>query len=139
MIRFSTKVRYIDVYVKQFKRRIEKDACNVHRYLSGVPHVAGTVHDRLQAEWVRDQFISYGLQAKVISYEVLLSYPDAAVPNTVSLVDQNGVANFTTVGRQPPLAAPEESSSEVLFNFNAYAANGSVEVWLTFTSKDRLH
>lgn len=100
----------------------------VKRKLTSVPHVAGTVWDKEQAEWIRDRFLAAGMdEAKTVSYEVLLSYPKDGVLNLISLIDDQGRANFTTEGKQPALGAPEESSSDVLVNFNAYSYPGVVE------------
>lgn len=97
------------------------------------PHVAGTAQDLLQAEWMRDRFLEAGLdEAKTIPYDVLLSYPQPGVMNTVSLIDDQGRINFTTAGRQLPLGSPEEFSEEILHNFNAFSASGVVEVIVCF-------
>jgi hypothetical protein len=100
------------------------------RHLTSVPHVAGTVRDREQAEWLRDRFLESGLdEAKTVPYEVLLSYPRSdGVVNRVSLIDGQGNVQFETVGRQTPLGSPEEFSDEVQVNFNAYSGSGVVEV-----------
>jgi hypothetical protein len=91
--------------------------------------VAGTAQDLLQAEWMRDRFLEAGLdEAKTIPYDVLLSYPRVGVMNKVSLIDEQGRINYTTAGRQPPLGSPEEFSDDILHNFNAFSANGVVEV-----------
>lgn len=84
--------------------------------------------DKEQAEWIRDRFLAAGMdEAKTVSYEVLLSYPKDGVLNQISLIDDKGGVNFTTEGKQPALGAPEESSSEVLVNFNAYSYPGIIE------------
>ena len=100
------------------------------RHLTSVPHVAGTIRDREQAEWLKDRFLESGLdEAKTVPYEVLLSYPRSdGVVNTVSLIDDQGNVRFETAGRQTPLGSPEESSPEVQVNFNAYSGNGIKEV-----------
>ena len=100
-----------------------------------MPHVAGTVRDKEQAEWVRDRFIQAGLEAKTIPYEVLLSYPptDGTV-NQISIIDDKGGVRFETVGKQPSImGTPEEYSEEMLANFNAYSAPGVVEGVFVFT------
>lgn len=102
------------------------------RTLTSVPHVAGTKQDKEQAEWVRDKLIEAGLDhVKTVPYRVLLSYPSAekGVVNEVSLLDERGQVRFATVGKQPALGAPEESSDEVLPNYNAYSAGGVVQVF----------
>ena len=78
---------------------------------------------------MRDRFLEAGLdEAKTVPYDVLLSYPRAGVMNTVSLIDERGRINYTTAGRQPPLGSPEEFSEDIMHNFNAFSANGVVEV-----------
>lgn len=85
------------------------------------------------ASWVRDRFVEGGLdEVQLVPYKVLLSYPDMSNPNQVSLLDSNGKVNFTTSGRQTPLFSSEEFSPLVQPNFNAYSANGTVEVKLNF-------
>lgn len=110
------------------------------RYLTSVPHVAGTAQDMQQAQWMRDRFVDAGLdEVKVVPYEVLLSYPKRGMVNTVSLIDNEGRINFTTAGRQPPLGSSEEFSEEVMHNFNAYSANGVAEVGIYLYAITRLH
>ena len=97
----------------------------VFRNLSSVPHLAGTAQDLEQAEWLRNDFLKSGLdEAVIVPYTVLLSYPDMEMPNHVFLIDNNGVANFTTDGRQKRLFSPEENSEAAAPNFNAYSATG---------------
>ena len=99
------------------------------RYISGVPQLAGTTQDLEQAQWVSDRFFEYGLdEVSVIPYQVLLSYPDVDNPNKVYLLDDKGGANFTTSGVQKPIFAPEEYSTLVMPNFNAYSGTGTAEV-----------
>ena len=100
------------------------------RNLTSVPHVAGTKWDKEQAEWVRDRFLEAGLdEAKTVPYEILLSYPSTEVVNQVSLLDNRGVVQFTTIGKQPAiLNNTEESSNDILFNFHGYSGHGVVEV-----------
>ena len=99
------------------------------RHLASVPHLAGTKQDLEQANWVADRFREYGLdEVTVAPYQVLLSYPKLDKPNKVYLMDEAGNAVFTTSGTQTPIYADEESSTEVMPNFNAYSAPGTVEV-----------
>lgn len=101
----------------------------IHRHLSSVPNLAGTPQDLEVATWVRDRFMEGGLdEAHLVPYKILLSYPDKENPNRVSLLDSNGKVNFTTSGRQTPLFSAEEFSPLVQPNFNAYSANGTVQV-----------
>lgn len=99
------------------------------RFLTSIPHVAGTEQDVLLAEWIKDHFIDAGLdEVKTVPYNVLLSYPTPGVPNVVSLIDNQGKLRFKTLGRQPALGSPEEMSEHIMLNFNAYSASGVAEV-----------
>lgn len=110
----------------------EISASNIDQYLkhlSSVPHLAGTDQDLQQAEWLRDNFNKSGLdRVVVVPYHVLLSYPNMTQPNKVYLLDDKGIANFTTSGKQTPLSQPEESSPLAAPNFNAYSGQtGEIE------------
>ena len=51
---------------------------SIHDYLkhyTSVAHLAGTDNDKDQAEWTRDQFQSFGIDAKIETYYPLLNYP----------------------------------------------------------------
>src|ERR1700704_7042670 len=54
------------------------------RHLTAEPHIAGTKEDYATAVYVRDQLRSYGLQAELKEYQVLLPYPKQ--PSVVELV-----------------------------------------------------
>ena len=91
--------------------------------------MAGTAQDYEQAEMMRKKFIDYGLdEAKVVPYEVLLSYPNMTVPNKVHLLNSDGEIIRSTSGLQPPLYSPEENSSFAAPNFNAYSGSKPAEV-----------
>ena len=101
------------------------------RVLASVPHMAGTDQDYDQAKVLKENFMTYGLDdAKVVPYEVLLSFPNMTVPNKVHLLDRNGAIIRSTSGLQTPLYSPEENSSFVAPNFNAYSGSGPAEVFL---------
>lgn len=41
------------------------------------PHMAGTVYDKISADYVKNAFMSYGLDVvDLFDYDVLLDYPD---------------------------------------------------------------
>ena len=95
--------------------------------MSSVPHLAGTEQDYEQAKWLHDNFLQSGLDRVVIvPYQVLLSYPNMTQPNKVHLLDDKGVANFTTEGKQTPLSQPEEFSESAAPNFNAYSGKTGI-------------
>ncbi|KAK3886158.1 hypothetical protein Pcinc_009660 [Petrolisthes cinctipes] len=124
---------------KRTEKRIQRHQRNLgavpvgqypcHRYLTQRPHVAGTKAEMENAMWVADRWREQGWdQVHLVPYQVLLSYPKNDTPNLVSVLDESGVEMWTSQGWQDPLYAPEEFSSEILPNFNAFSAPGQVEV-----------
>ena len=108
------------------------------RFLTQVPHLAGTPQDFEIASWVRDQFVKSNLDdVQLKPYQVLLSFPDKNRPNKVHLVDSDGIAVFSTSGRQAQLWSPEEASPSVQPTFNAYSATGTVQGELVYANYGR--
>ena len=63
---------------------IEKFVFFSFRILTEKPHLAGTPADKENAEYVKEQWDKHGLDsAKVVPYNVLLSYPEKDQPNLV--------------------------------------------------------
>ncbi|XP_064484299.1 glutamate carboxypeptidase 2-like [Ornithodoros turicata] len=95
-------------------------------FLASEPHMAGTNREEVVlANYVKDKFTEYGLdEVKVVSYDVLLSYPNASDPNTVSVVNaSNGNLLWTA-------ATQEEAIPNIPTNigpaFLAYSPPGDV-------------
>jgi hypothetical protein len=45
--------------------------------MTRIPHLAGTEYDKVSADYLKDNFISYGLdEVELFDYDVLLDYPD---------------------------------------------------------------
>ena len=60
---------------------------NKHRVLSSVPHLAGTPQEKKNAEMLAEQWESYGFDnVQIISYDVLLAYPNKDNPNKVIMM-----------------------------------------------------
>ena len=58
-----------------------------NRLLSSVPHLAGTPQEKKNAEMLAEQWESFGFDnVQIISYDVLLAYPDEDYPNKVSFL-----------------------------------------------------
>ena len=102
--------------------------CHTSRHLSSVPHLAGTAQDKEQAEWIKQNFLDFGLDdAVLVPYNVLLSYPNKTQANKVSLLNDTGIW-LETQAKQKPLYGEEEASDLIVSNFNAYSAPGIVQV-----------
>ena len=92
------------------------------RRLSARPHHVGSPYDRENAEWIRDQFLSYGWQAEIERFDVLFPTPTQRVLELVA------PTAFRAALQEPAL--PEDPTSgqraEQLPTYNAYGADGDV-------------
>jgi N-acetylated-alpha-linked acidic dipeptidase len=91
------------------------------RHLTSEPHMAGTEGSHRVAEWLRDQYRSYGFEAEIVTYSAYLG-----MPREISL-------ELVTPERKK-LATPEQaydvdkdtSNPNAVGAFNAFSASGDV-------------
>jgi len=84
------------------------------RHIASEPHMAGTDASRRVAEWLRDQYRSFGFQADLVSYSVWLSQPreiklELTAPESKSLATPE----------QPIEVDKDTSDSRAVIGFNA--------------------
>lgn len=100
------------------------------RRLSARPHHVGSPYDKQNAEWILDQFKSYGWDARIETFEVLFPTP---VERVVELVSPT-----TYVARLQETALPGDPTSnqqaEQLPSYNAYSVDGDVTGPLVFVN-----
>ncbi len=107
-------------YERTLKGLIEKGSIKeFHERLADEPNRAGTVRSRKTAEWMMSQFASFGLEASLSEYEVLLAEPiDASVeiiaPEVVNLSVRERVLT------EDPASAIAQSE----FGWNAFSGSG---------------
>lgn len=95
-------------------------------FLAAEPHLPGTNREEVVlANYVKEKFTEYGLdEVKLVSYEVLLSYPNVSDPNTVSVVNiSNGDVFWTAAMQEEPIP---EISTDIGPAFLAYSPPGDV-------------
>ena len=98
------------------------------RYLSSLPHLAGTERNHILAKNLTTFWTEHGLDHVALTpYEVLLSYPNMSNLNYVELLDENGTEIYKSYLTEPILT-PEENKTGVVPPFNAYSAPGDVQV-----------
>jgi N-acetylated-alpha-linked acidic dipeptidase len=91
------------------------------RRITSEPHMAGTEANHRLAEWLRDQYRSFGFDAEIVSYSVWMPQP-------------REVKLELTKPEQKTLASPEEpvdgdkesSDKRAVMGFNAYSPSGEV-------------
>jgi N-acetylated-alpha-linked acidic dipeptidase len=100
------------------------------RRLTAEPHVAGTKEDYATALYVRDQIRSYGLNAELREYEVLLTYPRRpAIVEIVAPRRQRLTVKEAII--------PEDASSsnpKIIPLFNGYSSSGNVTAPIVYVN-----
>src|SRR3954469_22225939 len=100
------------------------------RFLSARPHHLGSARDSVNADWILQRFRSWGLDARIETFQVLFPTPRERV---VELV---GPTRFTARLREPALKEDPTSGqqAEQLPTYNAYSADGDVTAPLVFVN-----
>lgn len=104
--------------------RAVPDSARLRRYMevmAGEPHVAGRPGSRKVAEFARETFASFGLDAQIESFEALMPWP---AERTVEMVSPSRHAMAIA---EPVLAAdPDSADADMTPVFNAYSGDGDV-------------
>ncbi len=98
--------------------------------LSSHPHHLGSPNDKANAEWLRDQFTSFGWDARIDEYRVLFPTPKERVLELVA------PAKFVARLEEPTLKEDPTSGqkAEQLPSYNAYSADGDVTAPLVYVN-----
>ncbi|XP_011835593.1 PREDICTED: N-acetylated-alpha-linked acidic dipeptidase 2-like [Mandrillus leucophaeus] len=98
------------------------------RSFTKLPHLAGTEQNFLLAKEIQTQWKKFGLDsAKLVHYDVLLSYPNETNANYISIVDEHETEIFKTSYFEP---TPDgyENVTNIVPPCNAFSAQGMPEV-----------
>lgn len=91
------------------------------RHLTSTPHLAGTEASHHVAEWLRDQYRSYGFDAEIESYSVWLPMPRELKLEMVKPKHEN------LATPEPPIPGdPDTWSKHVTPNFNDFSPSGDI-------------
>ena len=98
--------------------------------LSARPHHVGSPYGKANAEWMRDQFASFGWEAKIEEYRVLFPTPKE---RRVELVEP---VRFVAKLEEPVLKEDPASSqrAEQLPTYNSYSGEGDVTAPLVYVN-----
>jgi N-acetylated-alpha-linked acidic dipeptidase len=96
--------------------------------LTEAPHMAGSPADRRNAEFVRDQFRSFGLDATIEEFSVVLSEPKHIKMDLIEPVHFSG-PNPEFVAQDPASRDPRTT-----VGFNAYSASGNVTAKVVYAN-----
>jgi N-acetylated-alpha-linked acidic dipeptidase len=100
------------------------------RRLSARPHHVGSPYDKDNAEWLTATLRSWGLDAKIETFDVLFPTPNQR------LVELLGPVKFTAKLEEPALSIDPTSGqkSEQLPTYNAYSRDGDVTAPLVYVN-----
>ncbi|HKS81490.1 MAG TPA: transferrin receptor-like dimerization domain-containing protein [Candidatus Acidoferrales bacterium] len=100
------------------------------RRLSAQPHHVGSARDKENAEWILSQFQSWGWDAHIENFDVLMPTPKTR------LLEMIEPTKFTARLQEPALATDPTSNqqSEQLPTYNAYSIDGDVTAPLVYVN-----
>jgi N-acetylated-alpha-linked acidic dipeptidase len=100
------------------------------RRLSARPHHVGSPYDRDNAEWILEQFKSYGWDAHIENFDVLFPTPVERVVELVAPTTFKAALQETAIAGDPTSG----QQSEQLPSYNAYSIDGDVTGPLVFVN-----
>jgi N-acetylated-alpha-linked acidic dipeptidase len=98
--------------------------------LSARPHHVGSPYDKQNAEWIRDQYASFGWEAKIETFDVLFPTPTERVLEMVAPTPYKAQLQEPTVPGDPT----SSQHAEQLPTYNAYSIDGDVTGPLVFVN-----
>lgn len=98
--------------------------------LSARPHYVGTEYGRQNAEWMVEQFKSWGFDAKIETYQVLFPYPK------IRLLELTAPTRYKAKLSAKPIEEDTytQQTDELLPSYNAFSTDGDVEAELVFVN-----
>jgi N-acetylated-alpha-linked acidic dipeptidase len=91
------------------------------RHITSEPHMAGTEGSHRLAEWLRDQYRSYGFDADIVGYSVWLAQP-REVRLELTAPDKKTLAT----PEQPFQIDPDTSNKNIVAGFNTFSPSADV-------------
>src|SRR5438046_1551288 len=91
------------------------------KHLSAEPHHVGSAYDKQNAEWIRDKYKSWGIDARLEELEVLFPTP------TERVLEMTEPARFRATLKEPAIPEdPDSGDANQLPTYNAYSIDGDV-------------
>ena len=98
--------------------------------LAARPHHVGSPYGKQNAEWIRDQYASFGWDARIETFDVLFPTPTERVLEMVAPTTYKAVLQEPTVAGDPTTS----QRAEQLPTYNAYSIDGDVTGPLVFVN-----
>ncbi len=114
-----------------FKDLVSIESCRTNlRRLTEEPHLAGTKNSQKVANFLKDQYQSYGLKVKIYEYEVYLPHPLEIHVELVSPIEH--IAANKETGWQWD---KDSFRTDIVPGYNAYSPDGEVAAELVYVNK----
>lgn len=116
---------------KDFEEKL--DASNIDNWMQKMaaePHWVGTKFGEENAKWIRDQFKSWGYDAKIETYHILFPYPTERVLELTGPTQYKAKLTAVPVEGDPYTA----QGDALLPSYNAFSKDGDVEAELVFVN-----
>ena len=99
------------------------------KHLSAEPHHVGSAYDKQNAEWIRDKFNSWGIDARLEEFQVLFPAP------TERILEMIEPARFRAALKEPAIPEdPDSGDANQLPTYNAYSIDGDVTGQLVYAN-----
>ncbi|XP_053305395.1 aminopeptidase NAALADL1 [Spea bombifrons] len=130
-----------EAFITEFMKEVDnKKIENNLRELSQKPHLATTQGDEALVKMILERWKDkdYGLDdAKEERYDVYLSFPDKNNPNNVKVLLPNGEEPFQSLLTEKNLHGNDQSDSEVIKPYAAYAPKGNPKGKLVYANQGK--
>lgn len=114
-----------------FKDLVSIESCRTNlRRLTEEPHLAGTENSQKVANFLKDQYQSYGLKVKIYEYQVYLPHPLEILVELVLPIEH--VAANKETGWQWD---KDSFRTDIVPGYNAYSPDGEVTAELVYVNK----
>lgn len=114
-----------------FKDLVSIESCRTNlRRLTEEPHLAGTENSQKVANFLKDQYQSYGLKVKIYEYQVYLPHPLEILVELVSPIE-HVAANKETGWKWDK----DSFRTDIVPGYNAYSPDGEVTAELVYVNK----
>ncbi|WP_167597487.1 transferrin receptor-like dimerization domain-containing protein [Leeuwenhoekiella sp. ZYFB001] len=115
----------------QFDAKLKKENLDEWmQFMAAEPHYVGTEYGKKNAEWMKEQFESWGYDVEIDEYQVLFPYPK------IRLLELTEPTAFKAALASEPIAEDKytQQGEALLPSYNAFSTDGDVTAELIFVN-----
>lgn len=115
----------------QFDAKLKKENLDEWmQFMAAEPHYVGTEYGKKNAEWMKEQFESWGYDVEIDEYQVLFPYPK------LRLLELTAPTAFKAALEPEPIAEDKytQQGEALLPSYNAFSTDGDVTAELVFVN-----